>query len=293
MDMMAASKLVIGPSSGPMHLASLCKTPHLVWTGKQWSSTIKAFNDERYTWKWNPFRTKCKVIVKDNPDLSAKEVIGATISMLKTEEKTDEPGCVPGTTAAKKWTAYWTKRVKQQGRTYVARSQRGLEKQTRIISDKLRSLINGGHFDHGLDYGCGWGRFSGVLAEHCDKVTAVDIVDTFRDDAPKNVEFQKVGFPTKIDLPDGSVDLFVSALVFQHIVDDPWLENVTAEIRRVLADSAMVIVVDDNGKPAAHVKQRPYTEFERLLGLGWVEDKLLDMDGPKSHHIVVGSHRKD
>ena len=48
--------LVIGPTSGPMHLASLCKTPHLVWAG--WNKSY-----DRYLKEWNPFSTKCHVIL--------------------------------------------------------------------------------------------------------------------------------------------------------------------------------------------------------------------------------------
>lgn len=43
---MASAKLCIGPSSGPMHLASLCATPHFVW------SEVK--NKHRYERHWNP-----------------------------------------------------------------------------------------------------------------------------------------------------------------------------------------------------------------------------------------------
>jgi hypothetical protein len=46
----SGAKLVVGPSSGPMHLASLCKTPHLVWSGA-------AQNVDRYKKFWNPFDT--------------------------------------------------------------------------------------------------------------------------------------------------------------------------------------------------------------------------------------------
>lgn len=51
MDIMASSRLVMGGSSGPMHLASLCGTPHLVWS--------TPINRTRYTRDWNPFNTKC------------------------------------------------------------------------------------------------------------------------------------------------------------------------------------------------------------------------------------------
>ena len=38
-----------GPSSGPMHLASLCGTPHVVWS--------IMYNHPRYTENWNPHKT--------------------------------------------------------------------------------------------------------------------------------------------------------------------------------------------------------------------------------------------
>jgi len=78
-DLMAATGVVIGPSSGPMHLASLCCTPHVVWTDKQWYSAIRGTNKKRYESFWNPFRTPCIVLEEGwqpNPDLIA----------LKTEE---------------------------------------------------------------------------------------------------------------------------------------------------------------------------------------------------------------
>jgi len=56
-DIMAASPLVIGPTSGPIHLAALCKTPHVVWTGHR--RTLQRCNNE-----WNPLKTE--VIVYHN-----------------------------------------------------------------------------------------------------------------------------------------------------------------------------------------------------------------------------------
>lgn len=62
MDNMAATRLVVGPSSGPMHLASLCGTPHLVWTDQVWYSAIRANNRRRYETLWNPFGTPCRIM---------------------------------------------------------------------------------------------------------------------------------------------------------------------------------------------------------------------------------------
>ena len=51
---MAGASLVIGPTSGPMHLAALCGAPHFVWTGHRRSI-------DRYTHQWNPFKTKHEI----------------------------------------------------------------------------------------------------------------------------------------------------------------------------------------------------------------------------------------
>lgn len=51
----SASTVVVGPSSGPMHLASLCNTPHFVWSGDK-------PNVDRYELYWNPLKTKVKIL---------------------------------------------------------------------------------------------------------------------------------------------------------------------------------------------------------------------------------------
>lgn len=72
-DLMASSGMVIGPSSGPMHLASLCGTPHIVFTdNNEWGGVgtkIKT-NKYRYEVAWNPFGTKC--FVMDNCNWNPK-----------------------------------------------------------------------------------------------------------------------------------------------------------------------------------------------------------------------------
>jgi hypothetical protein len=44
------SKAVLGPSSGPMHLASLCECPHIVWGSR-------SLSQDRYERTWNPHAT--------------------------------------------------------------------------------------------------------------------------------------------------------------------------------------------------------------------------------------------
>lgn len=53
--------VVIGPSSGPMHLASLCGAPHVTWCDH---SPIR----RRYEKTWNPFETTCEYLKAPNPE---------------------------------------------------------------------------------------------------------------------------------------------------------------------------------------------------------------------------------
>jgi len=53
-NILASSSLLIGPSSGPMHLGSLCGIPHIVWAQQHgWAIDNKA----RYEKVWNPLNT--------------------------------------------------------------------------------------------------------------------------------------------------------------------------------------------------------------------------------------------
>ena len=79
-NLLGGAKLCIGPSSGAMHLASLCGCPHLVWTDKKkWNlGGKKGTNRQRYETEWNPFGTEVIVIDqygwKPNPDIVLGEV---------------------------------------------------------------------------------------------------------------------------------------------------------------------------------------------------------------------------
>ena len=62
-NMMCGCVMVVGSSSGPMHFASLCGAPHLVWTGTQ-------YNVRKYKADWNPFDTKVFILSHSwNPEV--------------------------------------------------------------------------------------------------------------------------------------------------------------------------------------------------------------------------------
>jgi ADP-heptose:LPS heptosyltransferase len=55
---LSGAKVIAGPSSGAIHLASLCGCPQLVWSGAD-------NNKSRYETEWNPFNTKVSYIGND------------------------------------------------------------------------------------------------------------------------------------------------------------------------------------------------------------------------------------
>lgn len=61
---MRNSKVVLGTSSGPLHLASHCGTPHVVITSTEYRKVIKGTNRHRYEKLWNPFKARVEVIDK-------------------------------------------------------------------------------------------------------------------------------------------------------------------------------------------------------------------------------------
>ena len=65
-----------------MHLASLCKTPHLVWTSN--SNGSKRFGGVayRYLRSWNPLSTKVKLINKEGEQPSFNYVKNEILDFL-------------------------------------------------------------------------------------------------------------------------------------------------------------------------------------------------------------------
>jgi hypothetical protein len=65
-----------------MHLASLCGTPHLVWTDKKkYARGISS--RAKYEWRWNPHKTKAIVIDSEGFDPAVSTVYKEINSFLK------------------------------------------------------------------------------------------------------------------------------------------------------------------------------------------------------------------
>lgn len=62
MDVMASSRCVLGASSGPIHLAAMCKLPAVVWTDTKHKGYGGLTNKQRLLKSWNPFKAPVKLI---------------------------------------------------------------------------------------------------------------------------------------------------------------------------------------------------------------------------------------
>lgn len=85
MDLLASSKLIAGPQSGPIHLAALCECPAVVWTRRN-IGPGKRKNQARLTELWNPFRTP--VTILDGFDIGPEPVVDAIWKNLECARST-------------------------------------------------------------------------------------------------------------------------------------------------------------------------------------------------------------
>ncbi len=72
-SVLASSRLCVGPSSGVMHLATLCRTPQLIWTSSGYTAGFGGVA-YRYVRSWNPFATPVRVLTEMGIDPTAKYI---------------------------------------------------------------------------------------------------------------------------------------------------------------------------------------------------------------------------
>ena len=77
-DIMASAEVIVGPSSGPMHLAQQCETPLVTWYPQN-----PGASKFRYELHWNPFGSEVEFL-NPGPNVQPKvaEVVAAVRSFL-------------------------------------------------------------------------------------------------------------------------------------------------------------------------------------------------------------------
>lgn len=76
-NLLASSRVIVGPSSGPMHFATLCNCPQIVWFDDSKNCILP-----RYKKKWNPFNVS-NVVIDNTWQPGSNEIIDKVLKFLK------------------------------------------------------------------------------------------------------------------------------------------------------------------------------------------------------------------
>jgi SAM-dependent methyltransferase len=168
----------------------------------------------------------------------------------------------------------WQARRKAMGDGAVGRRGEDPVQQGARIEEQLRAVLGDRHFEHALDFGCGWGRFSELLVGYAGHLWSLDIFADWVDRA--------TDYPTasglvidgpKIPLEDNSIDLVVDIMTFQSLDAVELKMKCANELCRVATpDCVFIGLVKDGDKWV----------LDRLpvaLGVGsWERTKTTDVD---------------
>ena len=74
-NILYSSKCIIGPQSGPIHLAALCGLKQIVWSPK-------SINKRRCLEDWNPFGANSVFFIDKNPEVEkVKDILSKVMSL--------------------------------------------------------------------------------------------------------------------------------------------------------------------------------------------------------------------
>lgn len=85
-DIMRSSKVLVGPSSGPIHFAALCGLPQVTWVGRPLNDR-RGRALRRYTSHWNPFGVAVRPIYDRMWNPSHQLVLDYVNELLKGDSK--------------------------------------------------------------------------------------------------------------------------------------------------------------------------------------------------------------
>ena len=103
--------------------------------------------------------------------------------------------------------------------------------------------------ERGVDLGCGSGRFTGLLAERCTEVLAVDIADREIDiartkRAGRNIEYRQSSLLDVSAEKDGQFDVVLSVNTLFHLFRQHDADAVLEHVRSLVAPGGAAVIVD-------------------------------------------------
>lgn len=138
---------------------------------------------------------------------------------------------------------YWSDRFQRQGALYVAQGgrQKIYDEQMEWIPPLLRRHVKGNRV---LDFGCGPGRFRGVLSEGGREYVGVDLIPGLGTE------------PLGDTLPRGFGSA-VAVMVLQHITDDADYLRWCRELYECLEPRGRLFVIDHHQQKGMESHMRP------------------------------------
>jgi cyclopropane fatty-acyl-phospholipid synthase-like methyltransferase len=147
---------------------------------------------------------------------------------------------------------YWPARYARQGESYVAKGGKpeSSAEQIAALRPFLRQAIAGSRV---LDFGCGPGRFRGVLEEGGREYVGVDLIPGLGTQ------------PLLRELPRG-FDTAVALFVLQHITDEAEYRHWVRELYECLNPGGRLVIVDHlaDGEFEPHMRPRGNAPIWRL-----------------------------
>jgi SAM-dependent methyltransferase len=138
-----------------------------------------------------------------------------------------------------------------------------------------------------IDFGCGSGRFSDLLSEHCNFLVGLEITPQMLKIGKHACENSNIDFVLydglNLPLKENKTDLLVSINVLQYIAEEVELEKVLREIRKCLKPQGELTCIEQVTKS----KKRWQRDFKTYLNLFEQNNfkKIADYSIRKGHFL--------
>jgi SAM-dependent methyltransferase len=173
--------------------------------------------------------------------------------------------------------------------------------QRELLIPLLEKAIGNEHPRLTLDFGCGYGRWSPILASTVRSlVVACDPTSYLLEQAQLQNADPWVDYRLytdgRIPLPDGDADLIWSCMVLSTVVDEEMFAHTVGEFRRVLKPGGLLFIIDNtSGPPNRPVVRsrwsisRTITEYQRAFaGIAPLREVGAYTDLGEVNSVLVG-----
>lgn len=200
---------------------------------------------------------------------------------------------------------YWRDRVAAMGKRAVFDSRHPEESlaavtdmQKRVLYPVFERLLAPPH-NLLVDFGCGYGRFSGDLAELIDgRVLAVDPVAELLRLAPAHprVEYRLLDESGRVPVADAAVDIVWCCLVLGTLHEEGALRRAADELSRILRPSGLCFVVENTSVKhgaTGPYKKRSIADVTAAFPAVALRPLLHYVDIDEIIHVFGGAKRTD